>query len=158
MLRIWGPQYIDGLVQDYNNFSVLVMELVLYCSEPSMWIFKGADQILCGLSTKTQNRFCNFMQYIGPSSKMLHGTVGFSVAQLCTKFRVPVNFDFPNLHMHTKTEVKYYTPIRKEWSCSLYGIPRYLCVIWNSALLIPWNSMEPGEIWFGDARVPWNSM
>ena len=39
-----------------------------------------------------------------------------------------------------------------------HGIPWNTCVIWNGALLIPWNPMEIGDFLFGDSRVPWNSM
>ena len=37
-----------------------------------------------------------------------------------------------------------------------HGIPWNTCVIWNGALLIPWNHMELVHFIFGDSRVPWN--
>ena len=39
-----------------------------------------------------------------------------------------------------------------------HGIPWNICVIWNGALLIPWNLMELGDFSFGGTRVPWNSI
>ena len=37
-----------------------------------------------------------------------------------------------------------------------HGIPWNTCVIWNGALLIPWNPVELVHFIFGDSRVPWN--
>ena len=39
-----------------------------------------------------------------------------------------------------------------------HGIPWNTCVIWNGALLFPWNPMELGDFLFGHSRVPRNSM
>ena len=36
-----------------------------------------------------------------------------------------------------------------------HGIPWNTCVIWNGALLIPWNPMELVHFLFVDSRVPW---
>ena len=45
-----------------------------------------------------------------------------------------------------------------EYSMEFHGT----YVIWNGALLIPWNPMDLGDFFydflFGDSRVPWNSM
>ena len=38
------------------------------------------------------------------------------------------------------------------------GNPLNPGVIWNGALLLPWNSMELGDIWFGKLTVSWNTL
>ena len=57
-------------------------------------------------------------------------------------------------------ETKLYFIWRYQSSMEFYGIfhkiPWNTCVIWNCALLIPWNPMELGDFLFGDSRVPWN--
>ena len=45
-----------------------------------------------------------------------------------------------------------------EYSMEFHGT----CVIWNGALLIPWNPMDLGDFFndflIGDSRIPWNSL
>ena len=47
------------------------------------------------------------------------------------------------------------TPVFHGISHGFHGIPWNNCVIWNGALLIPWNPLELGVVVFGDSIIQW---
>ena len=63
----------------------------------------------------------------------------------------------PNFH-GTKISFIWRHQSSMEFHGIFHGIPWNSCVIWNGALLIPWNPMDLGDFLFGDSRVPWNSV